>query len=99
MNKATDETTETKTAETTSAEALAAEAAASGESKEKKSTKGKAAAASTGPFVYVGHNDTRKQLKRNTAYLQIPEGEDKTLFIPLDEYPEWKKAQKEASKK
>lgn len=97
MSKTTDETAETKNAENASAAPSATETTVQEESKTKKSTKGKAAAALTGPFVYVGANDTRKQLKRKTAYLQIPEGEDETLFIPLDEYPAWVKKQ-EANK-
>ena len=72
-------------------------ASADAKPEKKGSAARKAAAALTGPFVYVGANDTRKQLKRKTAYLQIPEGEDETLFIPLDEYPAWVKKQ-EANK-
>lgn len=52
----------------------------------------------SGPWVYVGPNDPRKQLKKKTAYLQIPEGLDEALFVELDAYPAWVKQQKEAGK-
>lgn len=51
-----------------------------------------------GPWIYVGPNDIRKQLKQKTAYLQIPEGMDEALFVSLDAYPAWVAEQKEAGK-
>lgn len=60
--------------------------------------KAKADPSQEGPWIYVGENDIRKQLKKKTAYLQIPEGMDKALFVHLNDYPAWEKEQKEAGK-
>ena len=47
------------------------------------------------PFIYIGPTDTRRQLKCKTAYLRIPEGANKDLFVSLSEYPAWAKTNKE----